>query len=522
MGLLANRLTDWLGGKRSGTINPAQWLVDWVSGGPSSAGVKVSHKTALRYTPFWAGVRIISGTIAALPFLVYQRLEDGGKTRVPSHPIYRLLHDRPNPYMDAVTFIETRQAHVLCYGNGYAEIQRNGAGKPVALWPLLPDRTSRKIKDGVPYYEVQVTGGEKLSLRDENVLHIKGLGFDGYTGYDVVAYHKEALGYGIGVKEYGARFFANGATLSGTLEHPSSLTDKAYDRLKKSWAATHEGLSNAHRMQILEEGMKWNAHGVDPRKAQALEVQKFTVDDVSRIFNIPPHKLGSMEFSKYNNVEQLAIDFVTTTMVYWFTKWEQECGYKLLGPEDRRKMFCEILADGLLRGNVEARTKYYEAGRRWGFLSINDIRAKENMNPIGPGGDVYLDPLNMTPAGTLPARPSAGLAGGDDDDLDAVRAAHRELIVEQWRRVIGKLTKGRIKGVRPGWWHDQQRWAREVLGPACAAYGSVVGANGHTPEVLQRFCRQWIDPERSLTDDDAPALAEMLMEQIGGSYALSQ
>jgi HK97 family phage portal protein len=516
MGALATQLTRWLAGERRFTLrHPPQWFVDWLGGGPSAAGVTVNHKAALRYTPFWSAVRIISGTLGALPFLVYRRLDNGGKDRVPEHPVYALLHDTPNEYMDAVTFQETRQAHVLTYGNGYAEIQRDGAGHPVALWPLLPNRTSRKMTEGgTPYYEVQLPTGEPVHLPDRNVLHIKGLGFDGYTGYDVVSYHKEALGYGIAVKEYGARFFANDGNPGGVFEHPNALSDTAFARLKES-LRSNAGLKHAHRVQILEEGMKWSSIGVEPAKAQALEVQKFTVDDCSRIFNIPPHMLGSMEFSKYNNVEQLAIDFVSRTMLYWFRKWEQEVGRKLFSPRERGVLFCEILADGLLRGNIEARTAYYAAGRQWGFLSINDIRAKENMNPIGPAGDIYLDPLNMVPAGTLPAQQPVKRATAV---RNAVEEAHRALIAGQWTRIIDKQLKTQAGGA--DFSYERLRvWALKLLSEPVNAYASVRGIGRVQAEaVLDGIISESINKDHALEPAHAEMLADRILEKIGGNH----
>lgn len=519
MGALATLLTNWTQPqRRSGTSHPDQWLVDWVRGGAAtSSGVSVNASSALKYTPFWAAVRIISGTLASLPFKVYRRLGNGGKQPQADHGTYQLLHERPNDYMDAVTFIETRQAHVLCYGNGYAEIQRDGRGRPVALWPLLPDRTQRAIgPDGTPYYEIRTQVGETFTLPDYNVLHIKGLGFDGYTGYDVVAYHKEAIGYGVAVKEYAARFYGQDANPGGVLEHPSTLSDDSFRRLKESWAEQHEGLSHAHRMQILEEGMKWHPVSVDPDKAQAVEAQKFTVDDCARIFQIPPHKLASMEFSKYNNVEQLQIDFVCTTMLYWFRKWEQEVNYKLFMPSERGQLFAEILADAALRGNTEARTQYYTAGRQWGFLSINDIRAKENMNPIGPAGDVYLDPLNMTPAGSLPSAPEPKPEPAPDDEPDdVVRAAHQVLLAGQWRRIITKLVNANGQRLDPGWWRHQRSWALELLLDGAVAYGSIVGVEAAKIRAAleESVCRH-VNSEQTLQMEKAELLAAELMNGI--------
>lgn len=533
---MSGRLRKFVAGlaQRFTLRNPDRWFVDYFGGGKSSAGVHVGHQAALQYTPFWAAVRIISGTVASLPFMVYRRVDNGGKDRLQGHPVYRLLHDRPNQYVDAVTFLETRMAHVLCYGNGYAEIQRDGAGRPLALWPLLPNKTQRAVKDdGTIYYEVTLPAGGTVELPDYNVLHIKGLGFDGYTGYDVVSYHKEALGYGIAVKEFGSRFFSNNASPGGVLEHPGpgAMSNKAYDHFKQSWEEAHQGLENAHRVAILEEGAKWHEYGIDPQKAQALEVQKYSVDDCSRIFNIPPHMLGSMEFSKYNNVEELRIDFLTMTMLYWFRKWEQEVNYKLLLPSEQGTIFCEILADALLRGNVTSRTAYYASGRQWGYLSINDIRSKENMNPIGPAGDVYLDPLNMAPAGSLPdpsdepASPEP-LPEPPDDEDDPARAAHRGLLIAQCRRIVTKqinATRGKMPD--PAWWDKHRQWAIEILVPTVRAYeqtrrdikSTTAVVIGH---VVNEWCTESMPLDRFQSEAEAAEIiADDILWRIGGHHA---
>jgi len=503
-------------GGSSNLSNPAKWLVDWCTGGyESSSGVSVTADSALKHTPFWAAVRIISGTVAHLPFIVYERLEDG-KNRLPKHPVYKLMHDRPNPYMDALTFIETRQAHVLTYGNGYAEIQRDGGGRPVALWPLLPDRTERKISDtGIPYYEVRLPVGGSVFLRDENVLHIKGLGFDGYTGYDVVNYHKEAIGYGVAVKQYGARFFGNDASPGGVLEHPQTLGKEAQDRLVESWNKSHQGLSQSHRLQILEEGMKFTKIGIDPAQAQALEVQKWTVDDCSRIFQIPPHKLGSMEFSKYNNVEQLQLDFVATTMLYWFRKWELECNYKLFMPSERDRLFCEILVDGLVRGDMASRYAAYNIGRNAGFLCADDIREKENMNPLPDGkGKIFLEPLNMKEAGTVvEVKPKEPVPEEDDD----IRAAHWSSINSQWSRIITKQLKSKGKN---GFWSDHRDWAAKVLFNPVNAWAAFNGVSvDEAKSILSKVVEENLHENRRIGYSDAGSLTDLTMERIGGDHA---
>jgi len=884
---------------RSTSSNPSKWLVDWISGGTgSSSGVKVNEESALKFVPFWAAVRVISGTLSSLPFQVYKRNPEGGKEKIVNHRVYDLLHNRPNPYMDAITLIETRMAHVLTYGNGYAEIQRDGAGRPVALWPLLPDRTARKVdSSGVPYYEVMLGDGSTVDIPDYNVLHIKGLGFDGYTGYNVVDYNKEAIGYGVAVKEYGSRFFGQDANPGGVLEYPNALSDNALKHLQESWTSRHSGLSNKHRIQVLEEGAKWSPIGVNPDKAQALEVQRFSVDDISRIFNIPPHKLGSMDratfclpadvevyteggnksisdiktgelvwslnedkkwelspvlrsectgedeilnirttnrsfranarhrvlvrrkypvtkkangsrqrvewkdeyvqagdlqvgdtivtakelpsggvnivdgreltkefmeicglilgdgnvydgsvsiarannarymdyyrcaiketfvsystglgenvgtvttlrpvhvqegdrqtrfssvlaarelkklglsgtartkrvpgwvftaskdmrlsfvrgfldadgsvdkkgrmsfsscnefmlsqirhlcigcgipvtnlrcqegiatlpnkeliaykqycftcsdpgsnknigtndpkyvdriakgkpFSKKDrkypwfggkgfdiegcslarissieidpvekvydlevanthsfiangvvvhnsNIEEQNIDFIQSTMLYWFRKWESEVNYKLFMPSEQKTAFAEILVDAMLRGNIKDRYAAYAVARQWGFLSVNDIRGKENMNPLGPEGDIYLQPMNMVPAGTEPED------GSDNDSTDEetpdAESEFKNMLKEQFNRVVTKQ-KGKKYDVK------QREWAYKIMISSVRALVAVLPSDNVTAhEALSKTLVKYLNDERKINESDAESFADELISLIGGS-----
>ena len=501
---------------RSTTSNPAQWFIDWVTGGTgaeTSSGLKVNAQSALKYTPFWAAVRIISSTVAELPFKVYSRRKDGGKDSEQGHRVHQLLDNRPNEYMDALTFRETRQAQVLTYGNSYAEIQRDGGGRPVALWPILPNMVTRKIKDGVPYYQVRTKTGQQFDLLDYNVLHIKGLGFDGYTGYNVVAYHKEAIGYGVAVKQYGARFFSNDGSPGGVLEHPKSLSDEAYKHLQETWAANHTGLTQAHRMAILEEGMKWKQQGVDPKQAQSLEVQKYTVDDCSRIFQIPPHMLGSMDRATFNNIEEQNMKFISMTMLYWFKKWEEECNYKLFMPSERSKMFCEILVDALLRGNIKARYEAYNIGRNGGWLNVDEIREKENMNPLPDGkGQIYLQPLNMKEAGTDDP--------GNDPDTNSVRQSHRDLIIGQMLRIIRKQNNATKKVIKPEYYDGQRAYAKELLFDPVNAYASTRGISvNKVRQVVDSSINDRIRRSVILTDNDAEIFADRIMKELGGNHA---
>lgn len=431
--------------KRFSTSNPQQWFVDWVSGGTgASAGIAITEDKAMGYTPFWAAVRVISGAIATLPLLWYRKTADG-KERAEDHPVYRLLHDQPNPFMTAMTFIETRQAHALVYGNGYAEIERDGAGRPVALWPLLPDKTTKKITTGkvkFPYYEVTLSDGSTVQLPDYNVLHIPGLGFDGFTGYPVAQYHKEAIGLGMATKKFGAAFFGNNAVPGGVLEMPGEITAEQAKLIQKQWDELHKGLEQSHRIAILEAGTTYKQMGVNPNDAQCLETQKFSVDDVARIFCIPPHKIASLERATFSNIEQQSLDFLTQTLVYWMRKWESEVNNKLTLESEKGRYLAEFLPEVFLRGDTTSRYAAYATARQWGWLSINDIRRLENLNSIGPDGDIYLEPLNMKPAGEPPPappeppKPSPDDTGDEDEGDVAQNAVKISLLTTAMTRLL--------------------------------------------------------------------------------------
>ena len=376
----------------SGTRNPAQWLVDWIHGEESASGVKVTPKSALKLAPFWQGVNTIAGDVATLPLILHRRAGDR-KERWVEHPAYRLLRRAPNPWMTATAFKETLQAHALTYGNAYAEIERDNRGDAIALWPLLPDRTEPLVVDGVVGYVTQTTSGEPRRLRAENVLHIKGLGFDGVRGYSVIAMARQNLGLTMAQEKYAARFFGSGATPGGVLEHPGKIGEDAIEQLRESWAELHEGLDRSHRIAILEEGMKFNPIAMPMRDAQWLEGRQFGRTDVASWLNLPPHKVGDLSRATFTNIEEQNRDYLNTSLMRWLVKWQEECDEKLL--RDREKAtdagYFEFLTAALLRGDLLRRYQAYAIGIANRILNPNEVRSMENMNPY-EGGDEYINP----------------------------------------------------------------------------------------------------------------------------------
>ena len=363
--------------------------------GASSSGKSVSEKTALQTTAVYACVRILAETIASLPLHTY-RYSPGGKEKVQDHPLYHLLHSEPNPEMTSFVFRETLMGHLLLWGNAYAQIIRDGRGRVLGLYPLLPSKMLVSRTDqGILFYQYE-KDGQTYFLSNQEVLHIPGLGFDGLVGYSPIAMAKNAIGMAIATEEYGAKFFANGASPGGVLEHPGVVKDPG--KIRESWNAVYQGSGNAHRVAVLEEGMKFQPIGIPPEQAQFLETRKYQLNEIARIFRIPPHMIGDLEKSSFSNIEQQSLEFVMYTLDPWVIRWEQAIQRALLSGGEKRQYFVKFNVDGLLRGDYQSRMNGYAVGRQNGWLSANDIRELENLNRISPelGGDLYLINGNMT------------------------------------------------------------------------------------------------------------------------------
>lgn len=424
-----------------------------LGGTPTSSGIPMTEQTALMISAVWDAVQTIAGDIASLPLFLYRRLPNGGKELMPDHPVYRLIHDEPNPEMTSMVFRETLQGHVLLWGNAYAEIERSVLGRPLALWPLTPDRVKPERDRATDrlIYRVWNRNGSEDIFQPEDILHVPGLGYDGTCGYSVIAKARESLALAVAAERFGAQFFGQGARSGGVFTHPNKLSQTAKDNIKSS-------LKNMepHEYAVLEEGMTLERWTIPPDDAQFLQTRTLQVTEVARWFGIPPHKLADLSRATFSNIEQQEIDYVSKTLRRWLVRWEQEYTRKLVRPLERGIQLVEHNIDGLLRGDIESRYRAYATGRQWGWLSVNEIREKENMNPIDEG-DVYLIPGNMLPAdkadeivppGSQPpaAAPVPEPASPEDDrDYKALTAA-----VEQLRPEIGRVEEAMRQAIATG------------------------------------------------------------------------
>ena len=398
--------------------------------GQSLAGKPVTERTAMQMTAVYACVRILAESIACLPLHLYRYTDAGSKEKALDHPLYTLLHDEPNPEMTSFVFREVLMTHLLLWGNAYAQVIRNGKGEVTALYPLLPNRmTVDRDEHGQLFYRYQRGSDEATSnspakretvvLMPSDVLHIPGLGFDGLVGYSPIAMSKNAIGLAIAAEEYGSKFFANGATPAGILETPTLIKD--ISKLRDSWNEAYGGSRNAGKVAILEQGVTFKPISMSPQDSQLLETRKYQLDEIARIFRIPPHMIGDLERATFSNIENQSREFVTYTLDPWVCRIEQSLTRALLMPSEKGRLFVKFNVDGLLRGDYKSRMEGYAIARQNGWMSANDIRELENLNRISPdaGGDLYLVNGNMLPlekAGAYASKASQSTVGEERND----------------------------------------------------------------------------------------------------------
>lgn len=392
--------------------------------GGTTAGKAVTERSAMQMTAVYSCVRILAEAVAGLPLHVYRYSDSGGKEKAVEHPLYRLLHDEPNPEMSSFVFRETLMTHLLLWGNAYAQIIRNGKGEIVALYPLMANKMSvDRDENGQLYYrytkspdEAPIMPNNTVVLLPRDVLHIPGLGFDGLVGYSPIAMAKNAIGLAIATEEYGAKFFANGAAPSGVLEHPGTIKDPT--KVREAWQSQFGGSSNSGKVAVLEEGMKYTPISISPEQAQFLETRKFQINEIARIFRVPPHMVGDLDKSSFSNIEQQSLEFVKYTLDPWVMRWEQSIQRSLFTPNEKKNYFVKFNVEGLLRGDYQSRMQGYATARQNGWMSANDIRELENLDriPEESGGDLYLVNGNMLPLEKAGAFANTQTDDGKEDD----------------------------------------------------------------------------------------------------------
>ena len=366
--------------------------------GRTNSGEQVDEKSAMQITTVYACVRLLAESVAQLPLHLYKCTDDDGQEKAKNHPLYKILYREPNPEMTSFSFWEAMMTHLLLWGNAYAQVIRDGRNGVLGLYPLLPgnveiDRTEK----GELYYIYHAYTDEKpgetnkdINFRRDEILHIPGLGFNGLVGFSPIAMMKNALGTNIAVEKYGSSFFKNNGQPLGVLEHPGVLKDP--QKIRDNWMDTYGGPNNAHKIALLEEGMQYKAISLPPEDSQFLSTREFGVEEICRIFRVPPHMVQDLKRATFSNIEHQAIDYVVHTLDPWLVRIEKAIVKDLLVEEEKDDYFPKFNVDGLLRGDYKSRMDGYSVGISTGIISPNEARRKENMPPLPDeeGGDFHI------------------------------------------------------------------------------------------------------------------------------------
>ncbi len=373
-------------------------IVASLMNGGSNGGIAVTSETALTFSAVLGCVRVLSEGVAALPLITYERV-GRGKERAINHSLYSVLHDSPNNEMTSFQWRETSMAHCTLWGNCYSEIIADGAGRVRELWPLLPQQMTPKRTDAGLVYEYRDPMGGLIVYTADQIFHVPGLSMNGLVGMSMIGIAREAIGLGLTLNRHGTKLFANGARAGGVLESPGELSEPAYKRLKESFNEQYAGVENAGKTILLEAGTKFNNLTMPNDDAQFLQTRMFQIEEIARMFRVPPHMIGDLEHATFSNIEQQSLDFVIYSLTPWLVRWEQAVSHKLLLSQERARYFSEFLTAALLRGDTMSRYTAYSSAISSGWITRNEVREIENLNPDNPSLDQYLFPLNMAPVG---------------------------------------------------------------------------------------------------------------------------
>lgn len=503
-------------------------LNEFFGGATTDSGVSVTPDTALTYSAVYAAVRCIAESVSSLPLNYYERLPTGGKAHAKANPLHTLLHDEPNPEMTSYQWREASMAHLLLWGNAYSEIVRDLEGNVVELWPIDPTIvTPRRTDSGELYYDLN---RGKTFITAANMLHIPGLSFDGVSGMSPISLARQSIGLSMAIEQFGAGYFGRGARPGGVLTFPGQLSPEARQNLRRSFEELHAGGANSHRVALLEAGLKWEAIGVPPDDSQFLQSREFQIIEIARWFNLPPNKLKDLSKTSYNSLEQMEISYVVDTLRPWLVRWEQQLNRKVIRPKDRGNYFFEFNVDGMLRGDLASRYQSYSVARNWGWLSVNEIREKENLNPI-EGGDVYMQPMNMQALGTAPTAapatdpslmaapepapaPVATTPTRSDESillrlLDDAGERLQSIECNAVKRFANKPAEFLAK--IDHFCSEHRARVVAAYSPVLEAFGLMKDLDGHVQRHLDQFRSVWLDFSGSVT---AAKLAEAVSEKI--------
>lgn len=405
----------------------------WLSGDVLPGGsvdtatkIKVDDKVAMTYSACWAATLVLSDPISQMPIMVYKRTPDGERDEMREHELFDLLHTSPNSDMGSMAWRGTMTPQLINRGNCFSEIERNGDGSIKALWPIHYSRLTDG-DDRLRYYRdkadriwwiVRNDNGTETDIPDADMFHVVGaLSDDGICGKGVIRQAAESIGVGLATERYGGSFFGNGARPSVVLTHPTKLGPDGKQNLRREWNSVYGGPNNANKIAILEGDTKLTGFSVNNDEAQFLETRQYNIQEICRWYRVSPHQLADLSRATFSNIEHLALEFVTYSLMPWIGRWEEAIRRKLISEADRKAgVFAEFNVEGLLRGDSTARANFYKLMLGMGIYNINTALKKENMKGIGPLGEVRFVPANMMTLENAVKPPEAKPAPGEDGE----------------------------------------------------------------------------------------------------------
>lgn len=492
--------------------------------GLPSSGVRVDEDRSLNYSAVWAAVSMIARTMGIVSWQVHER-QDGRRERLFDDPLARLLNVEPNSEMTPQTLKQTLAVNALLWGIGYAEIERNGAGRPIALWPI-PSRyvTPRRTESGALIYEAEGEDGVKVPIPDRDMFAPIGISFDGVTPISPIQRARESVAMGIAMEQYGASFFGNDARPSFILTAPEKLSDKAVENMRDWVNRNHGGPRNKWKPGILEQGTTIKEVGMPNDDAQFLESRKFQIGEIARWFSIPPHKIGDMERATFNNIDSRERMYVTEAVLPWARGFEEEGNRKLVASNRRGRVFTKFDLNSLMRGDVQTRGEFYNTLFNIGAFSPNDVRVLEDMNPVR-GGNQHMVPGNMVPLTQAGSQMQPAAA------MHTVFASTAERVLAKEEKAVGRsLDKDGLEGVARFYSRHQDELV-ETFRPCVEALASQLGMEVPTG-LLKRWATEHCHAafDRITEAEDAKAelaqwcgrandMAAELIDSISDAYA---
>jgi HK97 family phage portal protein len=487
----------------------------------TSSGMRVSADNALRLAAVYASVRILAETMASLPFVIYRQRADGGKDKVTDHWLYRLLAKRPNRYQNPYEWREMLQGHLALRGNAYNRIVANSRGEILELVPIHPDRIKMELTPAGDYrYRVTDRLGAETIVPRGEIWHLRGLSSDGLMGMSPIDLARESLGMALAAQDYGARFFANDAKpTGGWIEFPGSFKDSEAKKVfRDSYQAAQSG-ANRGKVLVLENGMKFHEVGVTNKDAQFLELRKFQITDIARLFRVPPHMIADLDRATFSNIEQQSLEFVMHTMTPWAERWEASIESELLLDGDDLEV--EFDFANLMRGDAASRSSYYQSGIQNGWLTRNEARIAENLNPL-EGLDEPLRPLNMVEEGQEQPDPAKAATPADrktdvQDDPESEAASQRLRVVVE--RVAGRSARKEASAVTRA--HERGSDVATAAGAFYADHAAYVADSlGVSLDAARGHCEQMLsvlaaDGTMLLAGIEARALASLIAIGMG-------